>query len=258
VAVPAGVLWKLDRAARLTAEINERINGFLHKGAKPYRIDVRDDEATGERRYVFKLLEPPPAVEWAGMTGEVLHNLRSALDHLAYALCLAHAPSEPPPDRTEFPIFAEEERFDSTQRGGGLYKLRGMSSAMQAAIRAEQPFSVGERTPKAQSIWLLHEMSNIDKHRNLNLAFVPAGMTGFAWFEDPDVELMTVWSEEGVLAVARPRKPGASISSDPLFVPQVVFNEDAGPGRDRPVDVQLTTFVRIVGEIVGRLSQRFL
>jgi hypothetical protein len=48
------------------------------------------------------------------------------------------------------------------------------------------------------------------------------------------------------------------VRTEPVFKPQVVFDEVAGPGKDRPIDVQLSTFVRVVSQIVGRLANRFL
>jgi hypothetical protein len=142
--VPDGVLWKLQRAAEHWRVIESSVDGFLEKVPKPYRIDVRDDELTRERSWWLEVVEQPPAVEWAGITGEVLHNLRSALDHLAFALCLAHAPEKKPPRQTEFRIFWQKSRFEDTQRGGRLYKLAGMSSEMRDAICGEQPFTLGD------------------------------------------------------------------------------------------------------------------
>jgi hypothetical protein len=247
-----------QRAAEHWRVIQSSVDGFLEKVPQPYRVDVRDDELTRERSWWLEVVEQPPAVEWAGITGELLHNLRSALDHLAFALCLAHAPETEPPRQTKFPIFWEKRRFEDTGRGGGLYKLAGMSPGMQEAIRAEQPFSLSEGAPKTQSIWLLQQMSNIDKHRTLNLAVIPGGMTMTAWFEDPQVEMNFILSPEGEIARARPRTPDAVVRTEPVFKPQVVFDEVAGPGKDRPTDVQLSTFVRVVSQIVGRLANRFL
>ena len=262
MSVPEGVAWKLRRAARLSEAIETAIFGFVRKEPPPYRIDVRDvvddNGRVVERSWWLEIVEQPPAVEWAGMTGELLHNLRSALDHLAYALCSAHDPNSEPPVGTEFPIFAHPERFDDTRRGGGLYKIRGMSPEMQAAIRDEQPFVIGERMPKAQSIWLLHGMSNIDKHRDLHIAYMAGSWTGFTLFEDPDVTVVPIWSPEGEVARARVKTPAAAIRTEPVFMPEVVFDEGSGSGHHRPVDAQLNTFVRVLSEVVQRLSGRFL
>jgi hypothetical protein len=133
-----------------------------------------------------------------------------------------------------------------------------MSDEMRHAIRDEQPFSTGSHRPEVQSLWLLQQMSNFDKHRTLNIAVMAGQWTMFSVFEDPDVDLVPIWSPEGEVARARPRTPEALVRTDPVFKPQVVFDETAGPGEDRPMDVQLETFIRIVSEIVDRLSSRFL
>jgi hypothetical protein len=258
LSAPEGVVWKVRRAAEHAAAVEAAVYGFLHGTPSPFQITTRDHLETRERSWWLELLEEPPTVEWAGLAGEVLHNLRSALDHLAWALCVTHLPGETPPERTEFPIFHGPDAFDNPERGGGLWKIRGMSAEMKAAIRREQPFSISPSAPKNQSLWLLQEMSNIDKHRNLNLVTVPPEWTAYAAFEDPNVEMRLVLSPEGEIARARPLTPDAEIRIEPIFFPQVVFDEAAGPGRHRPADVQLKTFVQITNEIVGRLSEQFL
>jgi hypothetical protein len=204
----------------------------------------------------MEILKPPPALDWAIVTGEILYNLVSALDHLAWELCLAHAPGRRPPPRTEFPIFWNEERFDNFQRGGGRDKIRGMSWEAQSAIRDLQPHQRGNAA-KSQSLWILKEMSNIDKHRHLRLAIF--GDTGFASFVDPNVEIFPTVNPEDHLEIARarPLTPEAEVKNDPVFIPQIVFDESK-PGPRRPFIFQLRTFLRITTEITEDLSNRFL
>jgi hypothetical protein len=255
--VPEGISCKLRRARQHLEELHAAIEAFLKADPKPYKIVAHDDPQTRDRIYGLEILEQPPSVEWAVVTGDILHNLRSGLDHLANAMCRAHAPTETPPWDTEFPIFWSEDRFASVERGGGLYKIRGMGDEAQRAICELQPFRKGEWA-KSQSLWLLQQMSNIDKHRSLDLAFL--GYPMITAFEDPAVEIMPVWSRDGSeIARARPRTPDAEVKSDPIFIPQLIFNEEgAPPGGWRPLDSQLATFLRIVNEITEDLSTRFL
>jgi hypothetical protein len=215
----------------------------------------RDDPNTRERLYGIEVLEDPPVGEWGILIGEILYNLRSGLDHLAYALSAAHTPGKTPPRGTEFPIFRDEDRFDDV-KSGGRYKIRGMSWEMQCALRDLQPFNTGN-PPEAQSLWLLQHMSNVDKHRTLHLAVF--GAPGIAFTVDPDVEIVPVWSEDGsVIAKAVPLTAQAEVKNDPTFVPQIIVKETL-PGRDwRPLVVQLQTFLRIAHEHADELSHRFL
>src|SRR5262249_51464823 len=74
------------------------------------------------------------------LIGDVLHNLRSALDHLAWSLAGTLA------DRnTEFPIFVDPARFGARdgngrpERGGGLRKLHNMPAEAQSSVRNASP-----------------------------------------------------------------------------------------------------------------------
>jgi hypothetical protein len=252
VSVPEGISYKLRRAHEQFESLDVAIKRFLEADPEKWRVVSHDDPDTRDRIYGIEVIEPPPAVEWGVLTGEIVHNLRSGLDHLAYALCLDHAPSKTPPRNTEFPIFWDEDRFDDVKTGGGRYKIRGMSWEAQSAIRDLQPFNAG-RLPKAQSLWLLQEMSNIDKHRHVHLAVL--GYPAITSFEDPEVELIPIWSKDNREAArAHPLTPETEVKSDPLITPQVILDESL-PGKDwRPLDIQLRTFLRISQD----LSKRFL
>jgi hypothetical protein len=255
VTVPEGIAWKLRRARTHFEGLHAEVDTFLNAEPPPYRIVAEDDPYSRDRIYRMEIGRPLPAIEWGVVVGDVIHNLRSGLDHLAYALCLANAPTEEPPNGTEFPIFAAEDGFDRRDRGGGLYKIRGMASEAQEAIRALQPYLHGNAA-ESQSLWLLQKMSNIDKHRYLHLTVIGYPMISF--FVDPDVEITPAWSDDhSIVARAHPLTPAAEINSEPVITPQVVFDE-LPRGDWRPLDMQLRTFVRLVREIAEDLSGRFL
>jgi hypothetical protein len=254
VTVPEGVAAKLRRAQTHFEGLRVEVDAFLNAEPPPYRIVTADDPHSGDRIYRMEIVQAPPAIDWAVVVGDVIHNLRSGLDHLAHVLCRANVPTKEPPSGTEFPIFVDEERFNSANRGGGLYKIRGMTEDAQEAIRQFQPYLHGDAA-KSQSLWLLQEMSNIDKHRYPHLAVI--GYPGISFFEDPQVEITPVWAaDKSVVARAHPRTPGATIN-DPLITPQVVFDE-LPRGDWRPLDIQLKTFVRLVREMVVDLAEGFL
>jgi hypothetical protein len=255
VPLPEGISCKLRRAHQQFETLDVAFHGFLETHPKPYRILTHDDPNTRDRIYGIEIIKPPPTVEWGVLIGEFIHNLRSSLDHLAYALCLAHTPGKTPPPATEFPIFWDENRFDDVKSGGGRYKIRGMSWAMQCAIRDLQPCQRGGAA-KSQSLWILQEMSNIDKHRYIHTAVV--GYPIIASYVDPDVEIIPIWSEDQrEVARAHPLTPQAQVKTDPMIVPQIVLDE-LPRGDWREASSQLRTFLRIVTEIAEDLGQRFL
>ena len=78
---------KLARALHHIHGLEAEAARWLKK--PPVKLHHSADLATAERLILAELLEPVPG-ELAAMTGDALHNLRSALDNLAYELALAH------------------------------------------------------------------------------------------------------------------------------------------------------------------------
>ncbi len=93
--------------------------------------------------------------------GEVIYNLRAALDYLVYELAFLDSGLEQ--DGTQFPIESSKGGFASRcdeTRDRGVY-LRGLSQAHKDAIKDLQP-CYGCHWTK-----LLADISNPDKHRKL-------------------------------------------------------------------------------------------
>jgi hypothetical protein len=69
--------------------LDKRINSFINKG-KLYEFDPLDDLETGQIVIYGEGIREPPVEEWGVIIGDVVHNLRSALDHLVWQLTLAN------------------------------------------------------------------------------------------------------------------------------------------------------------------------
>jgi hypothetical protein len=90
--------------------------------------------------------------------GDIVHNLRSALDHLAHQLVLVGSPGKEPTRRIEFPIAKDFATYEKDKRA----KVEGMRQDAIAAIDALKPYKGGN-----DDLWRIHELDNIDKHRGL-------------------------------------------------------------------------------------------
>jgi len=102
---------------------------------------------------------PPPRI--GVLCGDVVHNVRSALDHLVNALVVANggAPKEGA-GGTQFPI----------RVGGGISLAHepgpGASASALRILEDVQPHDV------ADPLAVLNRLSNVDKHRTLNVLVV--------------------------------------------------------------------------------------
>ena len=128
----AGVRLKLKRAWHQFDALNRDIKTFVDSG--PYRPTSNFNKQT-QRLTVKVNAHKLPDPMWGVRVGEVVHNFRSALDHIVWEL--TGRPSARTA-RTQFPIFETEARF--TERGTKQF-LKGVSSNAIRLIKSEQPFS---------------------------------------------------------------------------------------------------------------------
>lgn len=92
------------------------------------------------------------------IAGDVVQNLRSALDHLANQLVDVGSPEVEPSRTVGFPICASAKKYESAK----VKKLEGMRPEAVRKIDALKPYKGGNDT-----LWKLHNFNNIDKHKTL-------------------------------------------------------------------------------------------
>lgn len=159
---------KVDRAKELIEGLKSDAWEFdqLHKGAIVIEMNPQKTE------YVFVLdsVYHVPR-DWPITIGEVLFNLRSALDHVAYELAISHSGPRLDPkvaQASEFPIFSNAADFRDRGRG----KIRAIAPDRQALIERMQPLP--GRTSRAartlvdeipEHLRLLHDLARVERHR---------------------------------------------------------------------------------------------
>ncbi len=86
-------------------------------------------EDADEQVWVFRGSTPNVPIEWFIRLGEILYNLRSALDHLVWQLVLANGKT--PGRDNSFPIIKNEDDWQ-TQKTGKRWMLKGVSQSAKA------------------------------------------------------------------------------------------------------------------------------
>jgi hypothetical protein len=113
----------------------------------------------------FKTVPTLP-IDAVTIAGDVVHNLRSALDHLARQLVLVGLEIDPlaiPFTEKDwrgiyFPISETPEKYESEKPK----KVKGMLLEAVETIDRLKPYKGGN-----DPLWRIHELDNIDKHRSL-------------------------------------------------------------------------------------------
>lgn len=130
--------------------------------AAEYQVSA-DYQEEGRLEISVRFTDPPPVAEWALAAGDLLNNLRCALDHAVYALAIIEAGQDPPPQATRlaFPIADTEKGWRRAARRA----LGPRSNTAQDAIGSLQPGRWAGST-----LALLRELNNEDKHRLLKVS----------------------------------------------------------------------------------------
>jgi hypothetical protein len=178
-----GVRLKIARADEHYESFKHELGDFLR--SEPYSFRSELDPQSGEK--IWRVYGQPkaPPLHLAAIAGDMLQNLRSALDHLAVQLVLANG--QQPTRATAFPIFEDAARFEGQT---GQRKLRGMNAAAIARIQDLQP-CYGRNPYRSRMLLLLEDLNNIDKHRHLHLITITG--TGGLWAPDGIPRAETRW-----------------------------------------------------------------
>jgi hypothetical protein len=153
----AFVQTKIARAEKHFDDLKRSVQAFL--ATQPYVVATKRDSTTRRLIYYLASVQPTPP-ELASIAGDVIQNLRSALDHLAYQLFLV-GPGAQVGDghRIYFPIDDNALAFKSNLPN----RTKGMRPDAISALLVVEPYQGG----KGHSLWIFSKLSNTDKHRSL-------------------------------------------------------------------------------------------
>jgi hypothetical protein len=149
------VRLKVKRARQHIADLDGRIHLFFTGPINPYPIIREIEPATGDA--VFKLGKCSPIPEdFPLIIGDVLQNLRTALDHLVWQLILSNGGT--PDSSSAFPISKNAQIYKSDSPR----KIKGVAPEAMKMIDSLKPYGGGN-----EDLFGLHLLNNADKHRLL-------------------------------------------------------------------------------------------
>lgn len=256
---------KLDRAAVHIEAIRDAIWDYTER--EPSAIVPQSD---GSHKLNFH--EGPPD-DIAILAGETVYQIRSVLDYLVFDLVHRNLNNCVLPDgwekRCEFPLFLEvplkSRNPDVPYELPLPYKcfqkqLPGVSETALAFVERLQPFYRGREGPS--QLWLLAQLSNIDKHRHLNILNPQAHIRRETVYEGETSIIASYRAKDG----AEVESPILSSTENPAvkmqggFTPFVSFDESAlGEGAATlPLDLILDSCLDITKRIIVPAFTEFL
>jgi hypothetical protein len=241
--VRAGWWLKLDHGKEqfdhLEHEIDLWIAGRQDKSTWRSRAEF-DPHLQCIRFFVDKVDPMPPL--WGLLLGDALHNVRCALDHIAWHL--AAAGGSPPRTiedqrRVDFPIYNTASGFAK----GIRTRIPGASPAQRAIIERHQPYHRGEGAA-THPFALLQDLNNTDKHREVRtLGSAKAGKLRFDLIapmgsELDHAEIVPAFGDEVLLKVGAEvaRAYGRFVDGEMT----IAFIGDIGIALDNGLDPKVT------------------
>jgi hypothetical protein len=172
MSLPLGGCWaKIERANENIKNLEAEIAAFVRPD--PYIVVGNVDHQKNECTFVANAKTIP--LRFSVLAGEIIHHLRSSLDHLMCALVLQR--SNVVNSRHGFPICLNEKDFRAARKTG---KMEGISGAAEAIVERLQPYRNADwrNTVSDNPLSILHQFNNTDKHRLLAV-IVSAARTGY-------------------------------------------------------------------------------
>ena len=161
----SSVNLKLSRAEEHFQALKSEIFAYFHHG--PYRYAERvSDDFTKYSIVVTRSECEPPIERWGLMTGDCVHNLRCALDHLIYAIAVfKHGDPPPDADSLAFPIALKPNAFSSYR---GKLSMGTLDNAVWTCLEGLQP-DIRNNPDLPAFLEIISVLDNRDKHRLVQL-----------------------------------------------------------------------------------------
>jgi hypothetical protein len=227
VKLPLTECWhKLDRANEHLKALDKEIGAFLEN--KPARVICEYDSQPPRYLFKVKIEHPIPQARWALIIGDCVHNLRSALDYIAWRL----AGSDLTDRVTLFPICESLEQFEKSRQR----RLSRVHSDAIAEVERCQPYN--RRDPYPSALSTLQELDARDKHKLLATTYmfnvsgsvaVRARLPAATFSPNPTCEHDSVIAELPFSKLA-PGSPNPQVKVDADFAFEIGFEHGSiGP-----------------------------
>ena len=241
----SGIKEKLIRAKENILNLEKEVSAFLKENDYPaWRYDDRE---TALKAIAYHRNRVIP-VRFKVLAGEILHHLRSSLDHVAWQFSdewyrIAK------PTQIEFPIF-EVRPAHKPGRTGYDRQVKGISDpAALILIEYLQPYYSPD--PRDHPLVILHKLNIHDKHRDVPICVSTGGIP--IAMEVMERYIRYYRGEPG----SAPVDVTADFQRNPQIVPQISFKNFGGREIEPLIQglAQLNNFVVKVCEKFRILSE---
>lgn len=152
---------KLKRAEENIYNLNSEMERFFNES--DYPTLPQDDRELHRKavEYHMNRVIPP---RFSVLVGEIIHHLRSSFDHVVWHFSVGSKVNNMPVD---FPVYLNRpiEKGELARYEGKIQRIT--DGKVRSLIERLQPYNSAD--PPNNSLWLIHDLDIVDKHRELIL-----------------------------------------------------------------------------------------
>lgn len=256
---------RIGRAETHRLKLAELWSDFLEE--EPYSPWVEVDADGKGQLWITQRYEKIPSV-FSLLFGELLYQLRAALDSCIYGAAILDSGEDPPPDaeRLEFPIRDTEEAFERA-----AWKIRPLAPSRRRIVESVQVFNVSA-VPE-EGVWVLYylhmlnELARRDRHRQLRVigSWASEAQPKLRLPEGTEIRRFHVHADRflrGDTTIAEFElsgwRPGMDIEANPVLAIDIALDE-VTPGYvgSHPLGVTVPNLVRAVRLVRERFEASF-
>lgn len=226
---------RIDRAKENTKRLGDEIRGWWPAQRDRYGAVTKHD-GKGNVQIVARVGDRPPK-EWGLLVGDILVDLRSALDYAVWALAVKRRKGKiTDPKSVAFPIILDDKNWP----GSGHGSVKHVPPLAEGFIEKVQPYhpEYGGTSGKESPLWMLDELVNISKHRVIPLMVTALTLTAIDLnFLNADIEKFRSYpvgelKNGTVLATFRAKAKAnyAYVKVKPTLTLRVAFEESSPYG----------------------------
>lgn len=154
---------KLERAGEHGRLLDQELDAWLKD--TPYALSHKVSRDQLRHSVIVSILKPPPLTRWALFVGDAVHNMRSALDHLVYAISVHELKLDPPPNQGRCAFLINDTRDDFRSKH---WRIKELSEPVREAIESVQPYNRKHPT-MPPLLGVLRDFDDADKHRLIKI-----------------------------------------------------------------------------------------
>jgi hypothetical protein len=215
-----GIAEKLKRSNESIGNLHNEIRAFFEASKYPVIPDSDSKEWQDAVSYHSNFVVPK---RFSVLSGEIVHQLRACLDHIAWHFSTAEYRIESE-SAIEFPVYRKEP-LTKDEIGRYERKIKGITNPKVCSlIRKMQPYN-RVSDPENDPVCIVHDMDRFDKHRELTIISARANVAvPFTAGLDAAFAVKR-YSQGETLTAAEFALARKTIKQDAIVMPQVAFSK---------------------------------